>query len=246
MTLEKLENFKIDEHLAKALKSLQEKLNKIASNFDINKLKNGMENQIKVIKRISKYGFLIPSNADIEIQKKIFNCKDNSELEMIYLKFFNSNNKKELINLKTNFYNHDVLNNFRKIYKQAYFNFNCKNYYASCIVLTSLLEGLIRKYASVPMKNNNLSGRLNANLNSKYSDKYTVLFQDKTGISKFIENYYISISEDDINDENYFNRNALMHGLEFNRYKKIDAIKLFNVIDILNSLLLIDNYEVNE
>ena len=37
-----------------------------------------------------------------------------------------------------------------------------------------------------------------------------------------------------------------MHGLEFNRYKEIDAIKLFNVIDILNKLLLIDSHEVDE
>ncbi len=35
-----------------------------------------------------------------------------------------------------------------------------------------------------------------------------------------------------------------MHGLEFQRFRKIDAIKLFNIIDILNNLLLVRNYEV--
>ena len=246
MTLEEMENFNIDEHLAKALKSFQETLNKIASNFDLNNLKLGMDNQLKVIKEISKYGFLIPRNIDVETQKKIFNYKNNKELENEYINFFNTNNKKELINLKTRFYEYDRLKKYRKPYKQAYFNYNHSNYYASCILLTSLLEGLIREYSNISLKDNNLSGCLNSNLNSKYKNRYTLLFQDKTGISKFIENYYSRINENDINNKNYFNRNVLMHGLEFNRFKEIDVIKLFNIIDILNSLILINVNEVNE
>jgi len=246
MTLEEMENFNMYDQLSKALKRLQETLDKIASSLDLDNLKLGMDNQLKVIKEISKCGFLIPRNVDVETQNKIFNYKNNKELEKVYLNFFNGNNKKELKNLKARFYDYDILKEYRKPYKQAYFNYNHKNYYSSCILLTSLLEGLIRDYSNIPPKDNNLSGCLNSNLHSKYSNKYTLLFQDKTGISKFIENYYISINENNINNKNYFNRNVLMHGLEFNRFKEIDVLKLFNIIDILNSLLLIDNNEVDE
>jgi hypothetical protein len=242
--IEELDNLAIDEHLSNDLKKIQETLDRISLNIDFNSIKQNMDNQLKIIKKISKDGYIIPSNIDTKTQKEIFRCKNKLELEKIYLKFFTTNNKKELKKLKREFYKYDEIKNFRKPYSQAYFNFNHKNYYTSCILLTSLLEGLIRKYISISIKKNNISGDLNLNLNHKYRNKYTLLFQDKTGISKFIENYYLSINEENIDSSNYFNRNVLMHGLEFERYKKIDAIKLFNIIDILNNLLLLENYEV--
>ena len=252
MTLEDLNNFKIDENLSRALKELQVTLNRITASIEtsrinidlsIDKIKNGMENQLKVVKKISKYGFLIPNNIDKKTQAEIFNYRDKLELENIYLKFFKKNNQKELRCLKSNFYNSSKLNRFRKIYGQAYFNFNHKNYYTACILLTAILEGLIRKYSNITKKEKNVSTYLDRILDNKYKNKYTLLFQDKTGIREFMHNYYKSVNAADINETNYFNRNVLMHGLEFNRYKEVDAIKLFNVIDILNNLLIIDVYE---
>lgn len=238
MNLNELENFDMMEHLSKALMSIQETLNKITINFDVEKLKDSMDQQLTIIKKISKDGYITPRCMDVDNQTKFFNCRYNKERKEIFTNFFIKNKEEALIGLKKEFYSYKELFYYRKPYAQAYFNFNHCNYYACCILLTALLEGLIRKYADISSKDKNIMGKLNQYLNKKYKNRYTLLFQDKTGIKNFIEIFYASIDEKCINNKNYFNRNVLMHGLEYNRFNKTDAIKLFNVIDILNGLLL--------
>lgn len=172
------------------------------------------------------------------MQHAILNCKKSKDLEKLYLKFFLGNKKKELKKLKNEFYCQDEISEYKRPYSQAYFNFNHKKYYTSCILLTALLEGLIRKYAELTKEDKNISGQINKKLNNKYNNKDMLIFQDKTGLCKFLEKYYSSMKNRKINKDNYLNRNVLMHGIEFDKYREIDAIKLFNVIDIINSLLL--------
>ncbi len=230
--------------LADAVKDIQDILNKIKSKIDAEDIKDNMSNQLVIIKKMSKLGFIIPTNVDLSMQSKLFTCANEKEWEKLFIKFFLNNNQKELLRINREFNSYIELESFKIPYNEAYFNFTNEKYFSSCLILTSLLEGLIRNYLNIPTKDNNISGYLNGDLNKKYEEKYTILFQDKTGMSKFIENYYLSVDANKINDQNYFNRNVLMHGLEFQRFKEIDAIKLFNVIDILNNLLLARNYEV--
>ena len=237
-------DFKNLKELADAVKDIQVTLNKIKIKIDVKCIKENMNNQLVVIKKMSKLGFVIPTNVDLSMQKKIFTYTNENELEKLFTEFFLNNNQKELLRINGEFNSYSELENFKNPYNEACFNFTNEKYFSSCLILTALLEGLIRNYLNIPTKDNNISGYLNGNLNKKYKDKYTILFQDKTGISKFIENYYLSIDANKINSQNYFNRNVLMHGLEFQRFRKIDAIKLFNIIDILNNLLLVRNYEV--
>ena len=230
--------------LADAVKDIQDILNKIKSKIDAEDIKDNMSNQLVIIKKMSKLGFIIPTNVDLSMQSKFFTCANEKEWEKLFIEFFLNNNQNELLRINREFNSYIELENYKIPYNEAYFNFTNEKYFSSCLILTSLLEGLIRNYLNIPTKDNNISGYLNGDLNKKYKDKYTILFQDKTGMSKFIENYYLPVDANKINGQNYFNRNVLMHGLEFQRFKEIDAIKLFNVIDILNNLLLVRNYEV--
>lgn len=218
--------------------NIQEVLKKMQINFDEKKIIANMDEQLCIIKQIAKLGFIIPRNVDLDIQNKILNYSDKNELEKLFINFFLGNKKKELIRIKKTFNNYKEMENFKKAYNQAYFNFEHKKYFSACLILTLVLEGVIRYYSNIPNKDDNIHGLLNKNLNTKYKEKYTILFQDKTGISKFICDYFSSTGGNKINSQNYFNRNILMHGLEFKRFKKIDAIKLFNVIDVLNNLFL--------
>ena len=235
MNINSAEEIHIDENLKNSIKQLFNLINnKIEYYADDKKL--------EFVKKTSKYGFLIPLEFGANECRMWFNCKDSREVENIFLNFF-VKSKKQLNKLKQRFNNSREIKEYTKVYNQAYYNYNKKKYYSSCIVLTSILEGLIRYYAKIPSneKTKNVRGKINKKLSEKYKDKHTIIFQDKTGISKFIEKFYSSINSCDINNCNYFNRNVLMHGLNFEKFKKIDALKLFNAIDILNNLM-IENY----
>ena len=79
MNLNELENFDMMEHLSKALMSIQETLNKITINFDVEKLKDSMDQQLTIIKKISKDGYITPRCMDVDNQTKFFNCRYNKE-----------------------------------------------------------------------------------------------------------------------------------------------------------------------
>ncbi len=217
--------------------------NKFNVDVMVEKFKANMKEQLKFIKKFSRYGFLIPLEFDTEECKYWYSCTRNKELEDILIKFFSKNKQEQLIKIKKRFDNNKELENFKKIYNQAYYNYNNKKYYSSCIVLTSLFEGLIRYYAKTFFnKQINSVSEINGELGIRYKNKYTIIFQNKNGLANFIDEFFISVNQENIKNDNYFNRNVLMHGLNFDKFRRIDVIKLFNIIDILNSLI-IENYE---
>lgn len=242
MNLNEVEKLYIDEDLKNSIKKLSDLINNVKIDINTEKIKGNMDEQLKIVKSISKYGFLMPLEFGSDECEHWMNYTNKKELEEILINFFIKNKQKHLIKLKKKFNNKQELDKYKKVYNQAYYSYNKKKYYSSCIILTAILEGLIRNYAELSVNGKyNVSGSINRELNKKYKNKYSIGFQDKTGISVFIESYFSSIKVHDINNNNYFKRNVLMHGLDFKRFKRIDAIKLFNIIDIFNNLML-ENY----
>ena len=171
-------------------------------------------------------------------------CTDRKRLENKLIDFFTKDRQRQLTKIKEKFNNKEELKQFKEIYSQAYYNYNNKYYYSSGIALTAIYEGLIRTYTNIlPNESKKNVKELNGKLDKKYKNKYSIIFQDKIGIIQFNEKFFSKIKDCNINNDNYFNRNVLMHGLNFENFKKVDALKLFNAIDILNNLM-IDDYEV--
>lgn len=208
--------------------------------IDVGKVKLPSEQQIKdtlkKVKKLSKTGWLLPNDENSKEHWDFLNNSDDvKKLDRLFNLYFS---KKNIINnmlerLESNL----KCTKFYDVFHQAIFLYKNNMYSGSTLLLTSIYEGIIRENIDY-IDSNNVSANVNGFLNSKYQNNKLIIFQDRESIKIFTEKYFETIDFCNINESNYFNRNVILHGVEYDRIEKKDSLKLLNALDILCTLLI--------
>lgn len=190
---------------------------------------------LKKIEKLANTGWLLPTNETVEDHWNFLNNTDNSEeLNRLFVEYFNRDNNIQRIIDKFNEDRNQT--NLKEIYNQAVYLYNNQMYAGAVIILCALYESLIREQINY-VDEKSVSSNVNSYLSKRYTDKMTLIFQDRKGIGNFTEKFFSKIDYDKIDDTNYFNRNVILHGIEYKRISEIDVLKLLNAIDVLNGLI---------
>jgi len=215
-------------------------LKRLESLIDVGKLELPSDEQIKdtlkKVKKLSKTGWLLPNEENSDEHWNFINNSDNiKKLDRLFDSYFS---KKNIINnmlkrLKSNLKN----TKFYNIFKQAEFLYKNDMYSGSTLLLTTIYEGVIRDNINY-IDSNNVSANVNNFLNNKYQNNKLIIYQDREGIKIFTEEYFETMDFNNIDESNYFNRNVLLHGVEYDRIEKKDVLKLLNALDVLCTLLI--------
>lgn len=218
-------------------------LKKIKLLVDIDKFELPTDEQIKkVLKkivRLANKGWLLPSNETIDDHQKFLNNIDNQEkLNNLFIEYFKRDNNLQRIIDKFNA--SKIRTDLKDLYNQAIYLYNNHMFAGSVIILFALYEALIREQINYEDKNG-VSANINSYLGKNYTNKKTIIFQDRKGIGVFTEKIFSNVDFNRIDDSNYFNRNVILHGIEYKRITEIDVLKMLNAIDILKDLIC--NYE---
>lgn len=205
---------------------------------DVEEIKDMYKNNELICKRCAEIGWLIPSNINANELGKLMELKNDNEINVFFMKFFTKNKELNIVKLKDNFVNNDKLKKYRKPYLEAYFNYRRKQYLSSIIMLISIYEGVCADYIFQNKNSRNASGDVNKFLNERYKDKEKIIYGDKIGMKIFTQKLYCNVDFANINKEQCFNRNVLMHGRSFENIGQIENIKMMNAIDVLNNLII--------
>ena len=126
---------------------------------------------------------------------------------------------------------------FKEIYLEAYFNYINKKYISSVIILITIFEGICAYIIFQARNTKNVRGEINRYLNTKYVDKNKIIYGDREGLKEFIKILYANVDFEEIKENEYFNRNVLMHGRSFEEIGQKEVLKMFNAIDVLTNLI---------
>lgn len=216
-------------------------IKKLQSLIDIGKLQVPIETEVKEtlkkIKELAKTGWVLPIEETSEEHWEFLNNRnDTVKLGDLFRYYFNNDDCKKFNNLTERFLKNKSINKFKSLYEQALFLFKNKSYSGSLIILSVIYEGLIRNLIQYN-DNTDVSSNISKSLNDKYINKITISFQDREAIKIFTEDFFKKPDFNNVNDSNYFNRNILLHGIDYFYVTDLDVIKLFNAIDVLVSLI---------
>lgn len=216
-------------------------IKKLQSLIDMGKLQVPSETEIKEtlkkIKELAKTGWVLPIEETSEEHWNFLNNRnDIVKLGDLFRYYFNNDDCKKFNNLTERFLENKSINKFKSLYEQALSLFKNKFYSGSLIILSVIYEGLIRDFIEYN-DNTNVSSNINKFLNDMHKNKITIIFQDREAIKIFTEEFFKKPDFNNVNDSNYFNRNILLHGIDYTYVTDLDVIKLFNAIDVLVSLM---------
>ena len=216
-------------------------IKKLQSLIDMDKLQVPSETEIKgtlkKIKELAKTGWVLPIEETSEEHWKFLdNRNDIVKLDDLFRYYFNNDDCKKFNNLTERFLKNKSINKFKSLYEQALFLFKNKSYSGSLIILSVIYEGLIRNFIQYN-DNTNVSSNINKCLNDMYKNEITIIFQDREAIKIFTEDFFKKPDFNNVNDSNYFNRNILLHGIDYTYVTDLDVIKKLNAIDVLVSLI---------
>lgn len=216
-------------------------IKKLQSIIDIGKLQVPIETEVKKtlkkIKELAKTGWVLPIEETSEEHWEFLNNRnDTVKLGDLFRYYFNNDDCKRFNNLTERFLKNKSINKFKSLYEQALFLFKNKSYSGSLVILSVIYEGLIRNLIQYN-DNTDVSSNVSKSLNDKYINKITISFQDREAIKIFTENFFQKTDFNNVNASNYFNRNILLHGIDYTYVTDLDVIKLFNAIDVLVSLI---------
>ncbi|MGM9882061.1 MAG: hypothetical protein ACI31S_04390 [Bacilli bacterium] len=214
-------------------------LEKIKLLIELNKFELPSNEQIKIvlkkIEKLANAGWLLPSYETSDEHWKFLNNIDNQEkLNNLFIEYFKRDNnlQKTIDKFNTGKRRSDL----KDLYNQALFLYNNHMFSGAVTILFALYEALIREQINYEDKNS-VSSNINYYLSKKYTDKRTIIFQDRKGIGAFTEKIFSKVDFDKIDDSNYFNRNVILHGMDYKRITEIDVLKMLNAIDILEDLI---------
>lgn len=221
-------------------------IQKFQSLIDMDELQAPSETEIKEtlkrIKELAKTGWVLPNEETPEEHWKFINNRnDIVKLDALFRHYFTDDDCKKINNLNERFLEDENLKKFKGLYEQALFLLKNKFYSGSLIILSVIYEGIIRNFMQYN-DNTGVSSNINKFLNDMYQNKITIIFQDREAIKIFTEEFFKKPDFNNVNDSNYFNRNILLHGIDYTYVTDLDVIKLFNAIDVLVSLIA--DYEV--
>lgn len=216
-------------------------IQKFQSLIDMDELQVPSETEIKEtlkrIKELAKTGWVLPNEETLEEHWKFLNNRnDIVKLDDLFRHYFNDDDCKKINNLNERFLENKNLKKFKGLYEQALCLFKNKSYSGSLIILSVIYEGIIRNFMQYN-DNTGVSSNINKCLNGMYQNKITIIFQDREAIKIFTEEFFKKLDFNNVNDSNYFNRNILLHGIDYTYVTDLDVIKLFNAIDVLVSLI---------
>ena len=225
-------------------------IQRIQSLIDMGKLQvpSGTEikETLKKIKELAKTGWVLPNEETSEEHWNFLNNRnDIVKLDDLFRHYFNDDDCKKINNLNERFLENKSINKFKSLYEQALSLFKNKSYSGSLIILSVIYEGIIRYFIQYN-DNTAVSSNINNCLNAMYKNKITIIFQDREAIKTFTEEFFKKTDFNNVNDSNYFNRNILLHGIDYTYVTDLDVIKLFNAIDVLISLIADDKILLKE
>lgn len=225
-------------------------IQKFQSLIDVGKLQVPSEPEIqetlKKIKELAKTGWMLPIEETPEEHWEFLNNRhDIVKLDDLFRHYFNDDDCKKINNLYERILENKSINKFKSLYEQALFLFKNKFYSGSLIILSVIYEGIIRNFIQYN-DNTGVSSNINKCLNDMYKNKITIIFQDREAIKIFTEEFFKKTDFNNVNDSNYFNRNILLHGIDYTYVTNLDVIKLFNAIDVLVSLIADYEYLLKE
>ena len=225
-------------------------IQRIQSLIDMGKLQvpSGTEikETLKKIKELAKTGWVLPNEETSEEHWNFLNNRNNIvKLDDLFRHYFNDDDCKKINNLNERFLENKSINKFKSLYEQALSLFKNKSYSGSLIILSVIYEGIIRYFIQYN-DNTAVSSNINNCLNAMYKNKITIIFQDREAIKTFTEEFFKKTDFNNVNDSNYFNRNILLHGIDYTYVTDLDVIKLFNAIDVLISLIADDKILLKE
>lgn len=177
----------------------------------------------------------MPSYETSDEHWKFLNNIDNQEkLNNLFIEYFKRDNnlQKTIDKFNTGKRRSDL----KDLYNQALFLYNNHMFSGAVTILFALYEALIREQINYEDKNS-VSSNINYYLSKKYTDKRTIIFQDRKEIGAFTEKIFSKVDFDKIDDSNYFNRNVILHEMDYKRITEIDVLKMLNAIDILEDLI---------
>lgn len=190
---------------------------------------------LKKIEKLADTGWLLPGYETSDDHWKFLNNIDNiDKLNDLFMEYFQRDNNFQRTIDKFN--EERNVTKFKDLYNQAIYLYNNHMYAGALIILTTIYEGLIREQINY-IDSSNVTGNINRYLNNRYTNKKTIVFQDRQGIKRFTENFFAEVDFKVIDDCNYFNRHVILHGVEYNKISKVDVLKMLNAIDVLDGLI---------
>lgn len=222
---------------------MEKSSNEYIRKFDIllnnSKLKFPQEENFKSalnkIKQLAKKGYLLPNDETMEDHWNFLRNIDNeAKLNELFINYFECDNNFE--KLIERFNNNEAMNKFYDLYNQAIHLLEKEMFSGSLIILSVLYEGTVREFVNYA-DGSDVSSNINSFLNKKYTNKNRLIYQDREEIKIFTKIFFKKVNFDNMLTSDYFNRNVLLHGIDYSKISKVDVLKILNAIDILIFLL---------
>ena len=241
-----IENFKNQNMYKEKMKHVKEISNLIPKNFldiikDVGKLlerkllilDNKIPNNIKKNLEywVEKNWIIVLSLRYVEIQTLFFSKSNDTEKNNLYLmEEVKKNLKNEEINqkvFKSKFFKNNAFKSVLECYKS-------KNYYASVMVLATMIDGALIKIQEKKENRrkigNNVSKEINIKSDESWSLEYILDYSLIIWLEKFFEN-----ATDFSNKK--LNRNMLLHGMYEKEITELEFFQLLNVVYVMTERL---------
>ena len=237
-----IENFKNQNMYKEKMKHVKEISNLIPKNFldiikDVGKLlerkllilDNKIPNNIKKNLEywVEKNWIIVLSLRYVEIQTLFFSKSNDTEKNNLYLmEEVKKNLKNEEINqkvFKSKFFKNNAFKSVLECYKS-------KNYYASVMVLATMIDGALIKIQEKKENRrkigNNVSKEINIKSDESWSLEYILDYSLIIWLEKFFEN------ANDFSNKK-LNRNMLLHGMYEKEITELEFFQLLNVVYVM-------------
>jgi hypothetical protein len=241
-----IENFKNQNMYKEKVKHVKEISNLIPKNFldiikDVGKLlerkllilDNKIPNNIKKNLEcwVEKNWIIVLSLRYVEIQTLFFSKSNDTEKNNLYLmEEVKKNLKNEEINqkvFKSKFFKNNAFKSVLECYKS-------KNYYASVMVLATMIDGALIKIQEKKENRrkigNNVSKEINIKSDESWSLEYILDYSLIIWLEKFFEN------ANDFSNKK-LNRNMLLHGMYEKEITELEFFQLLNVVYVMTERL---------
>lgn len=241
-----IENFKNQNMYKEKMKHVKEISNLIPKNFldiikDVGKLlerkllilDNKIPNNIKKNLEywVEKNWIIVLSLRYVEIQTLFFSKSNDTEKNNLYLmEEVKKNLKNEEINqkvFKSKFFKNNAFKSVLECYKS-------KNYYASVMVLATMIDGALIKIQEKKENRrkigNNVSKEINIKSDESWSLEYILDYSLIIWLEKFFEN------ANDFSNKK-LNRNMLLHGMYEKEITELEFFQLLNVVYVMTERL---------
>ena len=237
-----IENFKNQNMYKEKVKHVKEISNLIPKNFldiikDVGKLlerkllilDNKIPNNIKKNLEywVEKNWIIVLSLRYVEIQTLFFSKSNDTKKDNLYLmEEVKKNLKNEEINqkvFKSKFFKNNAFKSVLECYKS-------KNYYASVMVLATMIDGALIKIQEKKENRrkigNNVSKEINNKSDESWSLEYILDYSLIIWLEKFFEN------ANDFSNKK-LNRNMLLHGMYEKEITELEFFQLLNVVYVM-------------